>query len=77
MILIGSFKFDAERNEYLGMVVKQNGREMTVLTIGSEATEHDILVWIKQTIDLMRAEGRTDVQAPDMYDRARALASLQ
>lgn len=75
-ILIGNFRFVPERNEYVGVVCKQEGTELTVLTLGSEASEHDILMWLRQTIALMRSEGRYDVQAPDMYERARILNSL-
>jgi hypothetical protein len=65
------------RGEYIGTVCKQEGKNLTVLTVGAEQSEWDILDWIKNTIDLMRAEGREDVQAPDMYDRAKAAAEAR
>ena len=70
--LVGSYKHAPARGEFIGCVVKQQGKELTVLTVGCEGTEHAILEWIKETIKLMREAGRTDVQAPDMYDRLRA-----
>ena len=70
--LVGSYKHVPDRHEYIGCVAKQQGSELTVLSVGCEASEHAILEWIKETIRLMRESGRTDVQASDMYDRARA-----
>jgi hypothetical protein len=75
-ILQGAFRFVPERAEYIGVVSKLEGKDLTVLTIGAEQSEWDILDWIKNTIDLMRAEGKLDVQAPDMYDRARVAAEV-
>ena len=75
-VLVGSFKYVPDRQEYIGLVCKQQGRELVVLNIGAEMSEMDILLWIKDTIELMRKMGRTDVQAPDMYDR-RLPASQQ
>lgn len=75
-VLVGSFNFVPERGEYVGVVCKQQGTVLTVLNVGAEMTEMDILLWIKDTIELMRKMGRIDVQAPDMYDR-RLPASQQ
>ena len=74
--LVGSFKHVPKENRYIGVVCKQQGKELTVLTVGEEATEWAILDWIKATVDLMRAEGREDVQAPDMFDRAQVAAEV-
>ena len=41
------------------------------------ATEAAALEWIRETIKVMRESGRTDVEAPDMSDRAKRLAQLQ
>jgi hypothetical protein len=68
--LVGSYKWHPERSEFIGVVAKQEDKVLTVLTIGSEPDEKGILAWIEATIAEMRATGRDDVQAPDMYDRA-------
>lgn len=70
-VLVGSFQFVPERAEFIGVVAKQEGKDLTIVTVGIEATEYAILMWIKDTITLMRAAGSTEVQAPDMYDRMR------
>lgn len=75
-VLVGHYKFVPERSEFIGAVASQEGKVMTVLSIGCEDSEFAILNWIKETIRLMREAGRLDVQAPDMYDRARTLADL-
>ena len=70
--LVGSFRHVPNgRGEYVGCVAKQQGKEMTVLAVGCEDTEHGILDWIKNTIALMRESGKLNVQAPDKYDRMR------
>lgn len=68
--LVGSYKWVPARSEFIGVVAKQEGTTLEVLTVGAEADERGILEWIKATIAEMRATGRDDVQAPDMYDRA-------
>ena len=67
-VLVGSFKI-GEDGLYYGVVVKQQAKEIEVLTVGVEGTEMLILEWIRDTIKLMRESGQTDVQAPDMVDR--------
>jgi hypothetical protein len=67
--LIGSFRFNPDTQEYIGAIAKQEGHELTILTVGCEATETAIMDWIKETIALMRSTNRTDVQASDMHDR--------
>lgn len=69
-VLVGSFKFVPERAEYIGVVCKQQGDTLEVLTVGAEGTEMAILEWLRETIKLMREAGSVEVQAPDMYDRA-------
>jgi hypothetical protein len=69
--LVGHHRFDKARGEWMGIVCKQEGTTMTVLTIGSEMSEGEILIWLKETVALMRTAGAENVQAPDMYDRAR------
>lgn len=76
-VLVGSFNFVPERGEYIGVVCKQEGKVLTVLNIGAEMTEADILLWIKDTIALMRSTGRLDVQAADMYDRIPTITERQ
>lgn len=66
--LAGSFK-KGEGGLYFGVVVKQQGKAIEVLTVGIESTEMLILEWIKDTIKLMRESGQFDVQASDMVDR--------
>jgi hypothetical protein len=68
--LIGSFRLNPESGEFVGCVAKQEGHELTLLTVGCEATEMAILDWIRDTIMLMRTTGHLDVQAADMHDRA-------
>jgi len=68
--LVGSYRHVPERSEYIGVIVKQQGKTMEVVTVGCETTEMDILTWIRESVKIMRDAGRTDVQAPDMYDRA-------
>jgi len=75
-ILQGAFKLVPERGEYIGVVSKIEGKDLTVLCVGAERSEWDILDWIKNTIDLMRSSNQLDVQAPDMYDRARVAAEV-
>lgn len=72
-ILNGSFKLVPERQEYIGVISKVEGTTLTVVAIGAEASEFDILNWIKETIAIMRGANATNVQAPDMYDRARGV----
>jgi predicted transcriptional regulator len=67
--LTGQFSKAPDGATYVGVVSKVEGTTLTVLTVGCEASEHDILVWIKETIKLMRDSGQTDIQAPDMLDR--------
>lgn len=69
-VLNGSYKWIAERNEYVGVISKIGKDVLEVVAIGCELTEQDILVWIRETVKVMRATGTTDVQAADMYDRA-------
>jgi len=77
-ILVGHYRYVEERGEYVGAVASQDAatKTMTVLTIGAEASEMAILDWIKRTIEMMRAAGQTNVQAPDMYDRLRSAPDL-
>jgi hypothetical protein len=67
--LVGSYRYNPETSEFIGCVAKQEGRELSVLTIGCELSEVLILEWLRETIKLMRDTGRTDVQAADMHDR--------
>lgn len=71
-ILVGHYRYAPEIGSFVGAVASQDQstRTMTVLVVGVEATEYAILDWIKETIALMRAAGATNVQAPDMHDRA-------
>ena len=69
--LVGHHRFVAARGEWLGVVCKQQGATMTVLCVGAEMSEGEILIWIKEIVALMRSTGVENVQAPDMYDRAR------
>jgi hypothetical protein len=68
-VLVGSFK-RGDDGLYYGAVAKQEGKTMTVLTVGVEPNEFLILEWIRDTIKIMRSSGQDDVQAPDMVDRA-------
>jgi hypothetical protein len=72
--LVGSYRFVPERQEWIGMVCKQEGTDMAVLTLGAEGSEFAIMQWVKDTIALMRESGELNVQAPDMYDRAAMVA---
>ena len=69
--LVGHARFIAARGEWMGVVCKQQGTTMIVLTVGAEMSEGEILIWIKETVALMRSTGTENVQAADMYDRAR------
>lgn len=71
-VLAGQFKFVPERQEYIGVVGKVERHKLTIVSVGAESTEMAILEWLRETIRIMREAGRTDVQAPDMYDRANA-----
>lgn len=75
--LVGSYRFVPERQEYIAVIAKQEGTTMTVVSIGCENSEADVLEWLRETIKLMRESGRLDVQAPDMYDRAKRLHQMQ
>lgn len=75
--LVGSYQFVPERQEYIAIIIKQEGTTMEVASIGCENSEADALEWIRETIKIMRESGRTDVQAPDMYDRAERLGQMQ
>lgn len=71
--LVGAFKGDKERGEYVGVITKvphDLGGEIEVVAIGSEMTEFEILEWLRNTIKAMRDKGDTNVQAADMYARA-------
>ena len=68
-VLVGSYRYVAQRYEYIGIVCRQQGTTMEVLSLGAESSEALILKWIEETIKLMRETGKLDVQAPDMYDR--------
>lgn len=72
--LVGSYRFVPERQEWIAVVCKQEGKDMSVLTIGAESTELAAMDWIKNTIALMRESGELTMQAPDMYDRAAMVA---
>lgn len=78
IVLVGHYRFVPEKQAYVGAVASQDesNRTMTVLSIGIEESEFAILEWIKETIALMRSAGNTNVQAPDMFDRARAANTL-
>ena len=66
-VLVGSYQYAPQIDEWRGMVCKQQGNEITVLTVGAEKTEFLIAQWVKDTIALMRSSGQLDVQAPDMH----------
>ena len=72
-VLVGSFRQgEGEQSEFYGMVAKQdmNGT-LTILSVGVEDTEFDIMQWIQNTIGMMRAEKSFVVQAADKYDRLK------
>lgn len=76
-ILHGSYEYNAYTGVYVGLVARIRGTELTVCTVGVEATEYAVAEWVRTTIELMRSSGSTDVQAADMVDRARAAPPLQ
>lgn len=71
--LVGTYKYFPERQEWIGTIAKHEGKDLELLCVGCELTETEIGLWCANTITMMREQDRLDVQAPDMYDRAKAI----
>lgn len=67
--LVAGVKYNTKKELWQGVVVEHVDKEVTVLSVGEETTEGEILRWAGDTVQLMRNANRTDVQAPDMHDR--------
>lgn len=76
--LTGQAQYVPERELWMGVVAKIQNIEpkITMLASGCELTQEDALRWCAQTIKAMREANRLDVQAPDMYERAKIVQAL-
>jgi hypothetical protein len=71
-VLAARYEFDVTSGDYCAVICKQwrDQPVMEVVACGVEQSEEMILVWLRETIRLMRQYQRTDVSVPDAIERA-------
>ena len=71
-VLGARYDYNASTNTWCAVIAKQvrdRPKDIEVISVGVEYSEELILIWIRETINLMRKEGRLDVSIPDAIER--------
>lgn len=74
-ILAARYEHDDTSGDWCAVICKQvrdTPQVMEVVACGVEHSEELILVWLRDTIALMRRMGRVDVSIPDALERAQS-----
>lgn len=71
-VLAARYEHDLTSGDWCAVICKQWREDpvMEVVACGVEQSEEMILVWLRDTIALMRRHERTDVSVPDAIERA-------
>lgn len=74
-ILASRYDYDRNSKTWNAVIVKQPRDATTkvnleVVAFGVEHSEEAILIWLRESIKLMRETSRTDVSVPDAMERA-------
>lgn len=74
-VLASRYDYDGRSKTWNAVICKQprdhaSKIQVEVIAFGVEHSEEAILIWLRESIKLMRETGRTDVSVPDSLERA-------